>query len=261
VPVSPSNLDTFEKSALDWFVSSVAGGASGLSAAIGTLVHRAIEVAPDGTRDEMWAAVEEKWNEVNFDAPWLRMQWLATTRSMIDALADYVRDVALDGRRVLDSEKFTTVTLTTNAKGGLDIVVGGTIDRVEQHSDGSVSIIDVKTAKTPQSVKATEAHLQLKAYQLAFSHKALGDAVAEATKLHSAGLLYPRVANKNSLYTVRTQSAMDAAALDDFTTTVIAMGVAMHSERFTGPETAPEYSGVRDLETTWVRIPEVSSDE
>jgi hypothetical protein len=124
-----------------------------------------------------------------------------------------------------------------------------------------VSSIDVKTAKTPQSVKATEAHLQLKAYQLAFSHKALGDAVAEATKLHSAGLLYPRVANKNSLYTVRTQSAMDAAALDDFTTTVIAMGVAMHSERFTGPETAPEYSGVRDLETTWVRIPEVSSDE
>ena len=261
VPVSPSNLDTFDKSALDWFVSSVAGGASGLSAAIGTLVHRAIEVAPAGTRDELWAAVEEKWNEVNFDAPWLRMQWLATTRSVIDALADYVRDVALDGRRVLDSEKFTTVTLATNAKGGLDIVVGGTIDRVEQHSDGSVSIIDVKTAKTPQSVKATEAHLQLKAYQLAFSHKALGDAVAEATKLHSAGLLYPRVANKNSLYTVRTQSAMDAAALDDFTNMVIAMGVAMHSERFIGPETAPEYSGVRDLETTWVRISEVSSDE
>jgi hypothetical protein len=54
---------------------------------------------------------------------------------------------------------------------------------------------------------------------------------------------------------------MDPVALDEFTTMVIAMGVAMHSERFTGPETAPEYSGVRDLETTWVRIPEVSSDE
>jgi predicted metal-dependent hydrolase len=103
--------------------------------------------------------------------------------------------------------------------------------------------------------------MQLKAYQLAFSHKALGDAVAEATTLHSAGLLYPRVANKNSRYTVRNQSAMDAAALEQFTNLVVSMGVAMHSERFTGPETAPEYSGVRDLETTWVRIAEVSSDE
>jgi len=261
VPVSPSNLETFDTSALDWFVSSVAGGASGLSATIGTLVHRAIEVAPDGTRDDLWAAVEEKWNEVNFDAPWLRTQWLATTRSMIDALADYVRDVALDGRRVLDSEKFTTVTLSTTEKGGLDIVVGGTIDRVERHSDGSVSIIDIKTAKTPESAKGAESHLQLKAYQLAFSHKALGDAVAEATTLHSAGLLYPRVANKNSRYTVRTQSAMDAAALDDFTNRLIALGVAMHSERFTGPEVAPEFSGARDLETSWVRISEVSSDE
>jgi superfamily I DNA/RNA helicase/RecB family exonuclease len=261
VPVSPSNLENFDTSALDWFVSSVAGGASGLSAAIGTLVHRAIEVAPAGTRDDLWAAVEEKWNEVNFDAPWLRAQWLATTRSMIDALADYVRDAALDGRRVIDSEKFTTVTLSTTEKGGLDVVVGGTIDRVEQHSDGSVSIIDIKTAKAPLSAKGAESHLQLKAYQLAFSHKALGDAVAEATSLHSAGLLYPRVANKSSLYTVRTQSTMDAAALDEFTDLVISMGVAMHSERFTGPETAPEYSGVRDLETTWVRISEVSSDE
>ncbi len=261
VPVSPSNLETFDASALDWFVSSVAGGASGLSAAIGTLVHRAIEVAPDGTRDDLWAAVEKKWNEINFDAPWLRAQWLATTRSMIDALADYVRDCALDGRRVLDSEKFTTVTLSTTQKGGLDIVVGGTIDRVEQHLDGSVSIIDIKTAKTPQSAKAAESHLQLKAYQLAFSRKALGDAVAAATALHSAGLLYPRVANKNSLYTVRSQSAMDSIALEDFTNLVIDMGVAMHSERFIGPENAPEYSGVRDLETTWVRVSEVSSDE
>jgi superfamily I DNA/RNA helicase/RecB family exonuclease len=261
VPVSPSNLETFDKSALDWFVSSVAGGTAGLSAAIGTLVHRAIEVAPDGTRDDMWAAVEEKWNEVNFDAPWLSAQWLVTTRSMIDALADYVRDVARDGRRVLDSEKFTTVTLSTTEKGGLDVVVSGTIDRVEQHSDGSVSIIDIKTAKTPESAKGAESHMQLKAYQLAFSHKALGDAVAEATTLHSAGLLYPRVANKNSRYTVRNQSAMDAAALEHFTNLVVSVGVAMHSERFTGPETAPEYSGVRDLETTWVRIAEVSSDE
>jgi hypothetical protein len=54
---------------------------------------------------------------------------------------------------------------------------------------------------------------------------------------------------------------MDAAALKDFADTVVAMGVAMHSERFSGPEVAPTPTGSRDLETTWVRIPEVSSYE
>jgi hypothetical protein len=54
---------------------------------------------------------------------------------------------------------------------------------------------------------------------------------------------------------------MDSAALDDFANTVIAMGVAMHSERFTGPEDAATPTGKRDLETTWVRVPEVSSHD
>ncbi len=261
IPVSPSNLERFQKSPLDWFVSSVAGGSSGINATIGTLVHRAIEVAPDGTRDELWAAVEEKWGEVNFEAPWLAEQWLTATRTMIDALADYVRNIAIEGRRVLDSEKFTKITLTTTEKDGLTIVVGGTVDRVEEYPDGSVAIIDVKTAKTATSAKDAEQNLQLKAYQLAFSHGVLGDAVAAANTLHSAGLLYPRVASKDALYSVRTQSAMDAAALKDFADTVVAMGVAMHSERFSGPEDAPTLTGSRDLETTWVRIPEVSTYE
>jgi len=39
------------------------------------------------------------------------------------------------------------------------------------------------------------------------------------------------------------------------------MGVAMHSERFSGPEELLTPTGKRDLEATWVRIPEVSSDE
>lgn len=261
VPVSPSNLEKFGKSALDWFVSSVAGGSSGIHATIGTLVHRAIEVAPDGTHDELWTAVEKKWGEVNFEAPWLAQQWLSATRAMIDSLADYVRDVALDGRRVLDSEKYMTVTLSTAEKGGLTIVVGGTVDRVEQLPDGSVAIIDVKTAKSAATAPAAQEHLQLKAYQLAFSHNVLGDAVASATSLNSAGLLYPRVPSKGSLYSVRTQSAMDPAALAEFADTVIAMGVAMHSDRFAGPEEAERPAGQRDLETTWVRIPEVSSHD
>jgi superfamily I DNA/RNA helicase len=261
VPVSPSNLERFQESPLDWFVSSVAGGSSGINATIGTLVHRAIEVAPDGTRDELWAAVEEKWGEVNFEAPWLAEQWLKATRSMIDSLADYVRNIALEGRRVLDSEKFTTITLSTTDKGGLSIVVGGTVDRVEEFPDGSIAIIDVKTAKSAASANAAEENMQLKAYQLAFRHGVLGDAVAAATTLHSAGLLYPRVSSKDAPYSVRTQSAMDTAALNDFADTVIAMGVAMHSERFSGPEDAPTPTGKRDLETTWVRIPEVSSHD
>lgn len=259
IPVSPSNLKSFQDSPLDWFVSSVSGGSSGLSATIGTLVHRAIEVAPNGTWDELWATVEQKWGEVSFEAPWLQSQWLEITRSMVDALADYIRATALEGRRVLGSEKFTRVTLTPDDTGGVTIVVGGTIDRVEQLTDGSVSIIDIKTAKNAESAPGAKAHMQLKAYQLAFDRQALGDAVAAATRLHSAGLLYPRVPAKDALYTVRTQPAMTPTELSEFVDTVIDIGKAMNSLRFEGPEDAPRFGLDIDLETTWVRIPEVSS--
>ena len=101
--------------------------------------------------------------------------------------------------------------------------------------------------------------MQLKAYQLAFDRQALGDAVAAATRLHSAGLLYPRVPAKDALYTVRTQPAMTPAELSEFVDTVINIGKAMNSPRFEGPEDAPRFGLDIDLETTWVRIPEVSS--
>ena len=259
VPISPSNLQSFTDSALDWFVSTVSGGSAGLTASIGILVHRAIELSPDGTRDEMWAAVEDKWNEINFDAPWMRSQWLTITRSMVDALADYVRAVARDGGRVIASEQYATVTLSTPEKGGLTVTVGGTVDRVEQLADGSVAIIDIKTAKKPETVPGARANMQLKAYQLAFDRRALGDAVAAATTLHSAGLLYPRVPSKDNPYTVRAQPALSPTELTEFVETVLAVAVDMHSPRFEGPEEAARYGGDPDLETSWVRIPEVST--
>jgi RecB family exonuclease len=207
----------------------------------------------------MWAAVEEKWNEINFDAPWMRSQWLNITRSMVDALADYVRAVARDGGQVLASEKYATVTLSTPEKGGLTVTVGGTVDRVEQLADGSVAIIDIKTAKKPETVPGAKANMQLKAYQLAFDRQALGDAVAAATTFHSAGLLYPRVPSKDNPYTVRAQPALSPTELTEFVETVLAVAVDMHSPRFEGPEEATRYGGDPNLETSWVRIPEVST--
>jgi hypothetical protein len=52
---------------------------------------------------------------------------------------------------------------------------------------------------------------------------------------------------------------MNATELSEFVDTVLAVAVEMHSPRFEGPEEAARYGGDPNLETSWVRIPEVST--
>src|SRR5690606_8964745 len=47
VPVSPSQLEKFESSPLDWFVESVSGGQTSTAMGLGTIVHWAMETATD----------------------------------------------------------------------------------------------------------------------------------------------------------------------------------------------------------------------
>ncbi|MDQ1574909.1 MAG: hypothetical protein QOH55_59, partial [Microbacteriaceae bacterium] len=76
VPVSPSRLETFEKSPLAWFIDSMAARPSGLAAGIGTVIHAIMEevsAEPDGdvSVERIWRGVEGRWGELAFESPWL----------------------------------------------------------------------------------------------------------------------------------------------------------------------------------------------
>ena len=76
VAISPSQIDRAEESPLGWFIDHVASPPSGLAASIGTIVHAVVEEV--GARDDgdtsietIWAAVEQRWRELRFEAGWV----------------------------------------------------------------------------------------------------------------------------------------------------------------------------------------------
>ena len=98
VPVSPSQIDRAEESPLGWFVDHVASPPSGLAASIGTIVHAVVEEA--GARDDgetgveaLWAAVEERWRELRFEAGWVAERERRGARRMAEGAADYLGEL------------------------------------------------------------------------------------------------------------------------------------------------------------------------
>ena len=115
VAVSPSQIDRAEESPLGWFIDHVASPPSGLAASIGTLVHAVVEEA--GARDDgdtsietLWAAVEERWRELRFEAGWVAERERRGARRMAEGAADYLANFADDGKVLLGAEgRFTLV--------------------------------------------------------------------------------------------------------------------------------------------------------
>src|SRR5690554_3726054 len=92
VPVSPSRLEAFEDSPVDWFIDSVSGTQSSPAMGIGTIVHWAMEHATDSSVDTVWQAVEGRWSELLFEAPWVAEQQKRAARILAAGVAEYLGD-------------------------------------------------------------------------------------------------------------------------------------------------------------------------
>jgi hypothetical protein len=71
VPVSPSRLERFEESPLDWFLETIGGSTSTTLMDVGTILHWAMETSESPDADAVWARVEKRWGELLFESPWL----------------------------------------------------------------------------------------------------------------------------------------------------------------------------------------------
>ena len=255
--LSPSGLTKFTESNIDWFVSQVAGGSAGIDAAVGTLLHAAVENAPSGTATDIQVTVDERWGELVFDAPWQRIRWRKLADQMIVALADYIRVSAGDGFTPVANEGHISVEVIDPEHGDVVGIVGGSIDRVELNASHAARIIDIKTGKT---VESADKHMQLKAYQWALHAGAvaeLPDDVASA----GAALLYPRVRpSKDFLFTLKVQAPLTQDQIDEFGATLVDIARTMSSAAFEGPEFAKQIGRSAPFDTQWVRTEEVGSD-
>jgi len=212
VPVSPSQIGAFEECPLHWFVERFGGTAPTASMGLGTVLHAALEDAVDVDVESLWAVVDARWDELDFESAWIAEAERRRARTMTESLAAWLRDSLAEGRSLLGAE----------SRFELDVVparVRGSIDRVERLADGSVHIVDLKTGRTAPGRDALRQHPQLASYQLALADGAV-EAAGEAPRPGGASLLFVSHGVRGRPYREARQDVLDDEGLTAFRTRV-----------------------------------------
>ncbi|MFZ4842274.1 PD-(D/E)XK nuclease family protein [Mycetocola saprophilus] len=201
VRVSPSRMEAFEKSPLNWFIEDVARPPSAVAAGIGTIIHEAFERAgmipadqitpADIAPERLWEHVSERWGELRFEAPWLAQRERAGVDEALVGVAAYLSDALRAGNVVLSTEGGFRLEVG-------QIIIGGSIDRIERRpaagedTEPVIVIIDLKTGRSIPTQKSMLTHAQLSAYQLALTRGAVytevPDEAAAPVEAHVAPL-------------------------------------------------------------------------
>nr|BFF14706.1 hypothetical protein GCM10025699_60090 [Microbacterium flavescens] len=167
VPVSPSQLGSFEECPLHWFVDRFGGSAPNAAMGLGTVLHDVMEHAVDSDVESLWAGVEARWGELRFESAWIAESEKRRARAMTESLAAYLRDFEAGGGALIGAE--STFQLDIGPAR-----LRGAIDRVERTRDGAAVIVDLKTGRSaPTSAAAVAEHPQLGSYQVALADGAI----------------------------------------------------------------------------------------
>ncbi|MHB1171382.1 MAG: PD-(D/E)XK nuclease family protein [Lacisediminihabitans sp.] len=255
VPVSPSKLEAFEESPLDWFVETVSGTQSSTAMGIGTIVHWAMETATDSSVDAIWSAVEGRWSELLFESPWLAEQEKRAARILAAGVAEYLADFERDRKTLVAAEGRFTLEIG-QAK------VSGSIDRVERAPDGSVVIVDLKTGNPITAQDKIDEHPQLGAYQLAYADGVLDEFLDELGEHRSGGakLLYAKKGLRAKLYREGIQPPLDEQQLEGFRVRIRQAAAGMAQAAFLGALDLDEWGAFDVAGRKLHRVRSVSSD-
>lgn len=240
IAVSPSRLEDAERCPLDWAISTLGGGSSGVSQGIGTLLHHALETADGAVSAEALAqVVAAEWGNLMFEARWQEERTRAVVQEMARGLADYLAEFEASERELVGREARLSLEIDRAR-------IEGVADRLEARrlADGrlEVSVVDLKTGGTLPPGPELPQHAQLQAYQLGVRHHAFaweGDAVNAEVVNGGARLLYVhpdvrtvRGSEAGSTFRQPTQPLMDATAEQAFRERVNAIAQVMAAGSF-----------------------------
>jgi RecB family exonuclease len=255
VPVSPSRLERFEESPVDWFIETVSGSQSSTAMGMGTILHWAMETAESPDLDALWANVESRWKELLFESPWMAESQKRAARLLAAGIAEYLADFARDGKTLVGAESRFTIQVDRAD-------VNGSIDRVERGAGGEVVIVDLKTGTPITRQDAIDAHPQLGVYQLAYASGVLDEYLAELGD-HSPGgakLLFVKKGIKSKLYRESVQAALGEEQLEAFRTRIRVAAMGMASAEFEGAIELTSRGPGGPSELSIHRVRAVSSD-
>jgi superfamily I DNA/RNA helicase len=266
VPVSPSKMSTFADCPLDWAVRALGGETRSWSAGAGVILHAALEEVPSGDLAELRRVVDERWGELDFEAPWLSRKEHAWAHLLTERLHAYLSRFHAEGGRTVGAEARFRLAVDLDSRDGdaprviaVDTeaampagrlaMLTGSIDRVEVYPPGrgeklpageaereSVVIVDLKTGRSEARVSDDKVagDPQLSAYQLAL----LEGLVPGADALGNAGarlIVLSKTTGKDPHYRLARQAPMAATERGAFLEGIVQTARAMASERFDAP--------------------------
>ncbi|MEC5178999.1 ATP-dependent helicase [Arthrobacter sp. CG_A4] len=186
VYVSPSKVETVQKSPLDWFVQAAGGeAATDFARSLGTLVHAIAQDLPDASGGEYVAELVRRWPALGMKDNWEGKLDFQRAESMVRKLAQYVLLMRSEGRSLVGVEQDFEVKLPdvaapagsagADAGPGADgepwparpAVLRGQVDRLEIDAEGRLVVVDLKTGKRQPGKADLERLPQLGAYQAA----------------------------------------------------------------------------------------------
>jgi superfamily I DNA/RNA helicase len=184
VYVSPSKVETVQKSPLDWFVQAAGGeAATDFARSLGTLVHAIAQDLPDASGHEYVAELVRRWPALGMKDNWEGKLDFQRAESMVRKLAQYVLLMRAEGRSLVGVEQDFEVKLpdvapdaparTTAGDDAAEpwparpAVLRGQVDRLEIDAEGRLVVVDLKTGKRQPGKADLERHPQLGAYQAA----------------------------------------------------------------------------------------------
>lgn len=246
VRVSGSSWQNLDSCALKWFLSHEAGGetARGTATAFGSVVHALAdavakgEVKPDIS--ELRTQLESVWGQLGFAASWQEEQ---EKDDAVNALNRFLvwQDPAQRDRRLIATETSFEAVVQSDSDSGvlrnsasdisMQAQIVGFADRLEQASDGSVVVVDLKNQKTPPTGTEVTKHKQLWLYQLAVMVGAFDGQLADSIPATCGGaeLVQLRVQLKPPDPKIQSQDPVSLAELQAALAKVVRL---LRSEEF-----------------------------
>jgi hypothetical protein len=218
VYVSPSKVESVQKSPLDWFVQAAGGeAATDFARSLGTLVHAIAQDLPEASGGQYVEELIRRWPTLGMKDNWEGKLDFQRAETMVRKLAQYVLIMRSEGRSLLGVEQDFEVRLpdlppvpaVENAGPGAKTAAPGTgkgdssnpepraavlrgqVDRLEIDSEGRLVVVDLKTGKRQPGKTELSRHPQLGAYQAAVLAGGFGDAAAAAPGTAEPGAAEP----------------------------------------------------------------------
>lgn len=179
------------------------GSAAGLGSVVHALAAHALTDELDA--DELKDGLDGVWTQLQFDAVWMSASERVEAESALERILAW-QDARAD-REVLGVEVPFEVSAEVD---GEQIVLRGTVDRLERDAHGRLRIIDFKTGRHVPTKREVSALDQLGLYQLAAQLGAFDELAPQTRTVADAELVYVRTQDGQTPYPkVLSQPSLD----------------------------------------------------